>query len=103
MPWAVSFALYPAYLSYGGCGGSAEGDPPQVAMVGRWRRCSASGCTSLRAIWGLVADDEDGWTYLPLVLGRRLGATRLLVVSLVYTAAVVAVLVIVGTTVGLRQ
>ncbi len=33
----------------------------------------------LRSIWGLVADDEDGWTYLPLRLGRRLGATRLLV------------------------
>ena len=23
----------------------------------------------LRSIWGLVADDEDGWTYLPLRSG----------------------------------
>src|SRR5580765_2427442 len=33
LPWAVSFALYPAYLSYGGWGGGAEGDPPTVAMT----------------------------------------------------------------------
>ena len=57
----------------------------------------------LRAIWGLVEDDQDGWTYLPLVLGRRLGATRLLVVSATFAGVVVAVLVVIGSTVGLRQ
>ena len=33
LPWAVAFALYPSYLSYGGWGGAAHGDPPTVAMT----------------------------------------------------------------------
>ena len=33
LPWAASFALYPAFLSYGGWGGQALGNPPEVAMV----------------------------------------------------------------------
>ncbi|MEN8672093.1 UbiA family prenyltransferase [Nocardioides sp.] len=102
LPWAASFALYPCYLSYGGFGGSAEGDPPQVAMVVAAALLGV-GVHFLRAIWGLVEDDQDGWTYLPLVLGRRLGATRLLVVSATFTGVVVAVLVVIGSTVGLRQ
>jgi hypothetical protein len=55
----------------------------------------------LLALWGLVDDNEDGWTYLPLKLGLRLGATRLLIVSLLCTAAVVAGLVYAGDQVGL--
>lgn len=102
LPWMAAFALYPAYLSYGGYGGSADGDPPQVAMVVA-AAFLGIGVHFLRAIWGLVEDDQDGWTYLPLVLGRRLGATRLLVVSATYTGLVVAALVILGSTVGLRQ
>lgn len=102
LPWMAAFALYPAYLSYGGYGGSTEGDPPQVAMV-VVAAFLGLGVHFLRAIWGLVEDDRDGWTYLPLVLGRRLGATRLLVVSTSYTGAVVVLLVILGSTVGLRQ
>lgn len=102
LPWAASFALYPAYLSYGGWGGGAEGDPPQVAIV-VLAALLGVGVHFLRAIWGLVADDDDGWTYLPLVLGRRLGATRLLVLAASYTAVVVVALVVVGATVGLRQ
>ena len=38
LPWAVSFALYPAYLSYGGWGGGAQGGPPTVAMTAGRRR-----------------------------------------------------------------
>ena len=38
LPWAVAFALYPAYLSYGGWGGGAEGDPPTIAMTAGRRR-----------------------------------------------------------------
>jgi len=102
VPWAASFALYPCYLSYGGYGGGAEGDPPQVAMVVAAALLGV-GVHFLRAIWGLVEDDQDGWTYLPLVLGRRLGATRLLVVATTFTGTVAAVLVVIGSTVGLRQ
>ena len=31
LPWAASFALYPAFLSYGGWGGECRGDPPEIA------------------------------------------------------------------------
>ena len=102
VPWMVSFALLPAYLSHGGYGGSAEGDPPQVAIV-LGAGLLGAGVHFLRAIWGLVEDDLDGWTYFPLVLGRRLGATRLLAWSTGYTAAVVGLLIILGSTIGLRQ
>lgn len=102
LPWMAAFALYPAYLSYGGFGGNADGDPPQVAMVVA-AALLGLGVHFLRSIWGLVEDDREGWTYLPLVLGRRLGATRLLVVSTAYTAAVATLLVLLGSTVGLRQ
>ena len=102
LPWAISFALYPAYLSYGGWGGGAEGTPPEIAIT-VLAGLLGIGVHFLRSIWGLVADDEDGWTYLPLTLGRRLGATRLLVLSSSYTVVVLAALLIVGSTVGLRR
>ncbi len=50
----------------------------------------------LTALWGLVPDNEDGWTYLPLKLGLKIGASRLLWVAGTYT-----VLVLVGA--GLRR
>ncbi|WP_134766841.1 UbiA family prenyltransferase [Nocardioides sp. 1609] len=100
--WAASFALYPAYLAYGGWGGSAEGAPPEVPIV-VLAALLGVGVHFVRSVWGLVPDDADGWSHLPLVLGRRLGATRLLVLSGVWTAAVVALVAIVGSSTGLRQ
>lgn len=102
VPWAASYALYPAYLSYGGWGGSFEGHPPTLtftvlaAMLG-------VGVHFLRALWGLVADNEDGWTYLPLRVGLRLGAGRLLVLASVYTGLVVVGMAFAGSYVGLAQ
>ena len=101
VPWAASFAMYPFYLSHGGWGGDATGDPPEVAMV-VLAALLGIGVHVLRSIWGLVDDDKDGWTYLPLRLGRRLGATKLLVVAASYTSVIVALILIVGTTRGLR-
>ncbi|HET9422245.1 MAG TPA: UbiA family prenyltransferase, partial [Nocardioides sp.] len=80
VPWALSFALYPAYISYGGWGGQAEGPAPEVVMT-LLAGLLGIGVHFLRAIWGLVADNEDGWSYLPLRLGLKLGATRLLVLT----------------------
>jgi hypothetical protein len=57
----------------------------------------------LRSIWGLVADNEDGWTYLPLRLGLKLGATRLLVLTSAYLVAVVIAMAIAGSMNGLSQ
>ena len=50
----------------------------------------------MRAVWGLVADHEDGWTYLPLKLGLKLGATRLLALSTLYTVGIAVALGVVG-------
>ncbi|MCR1784086.1 UbiA family prenyltransferase [Nocardioides carbamazepini] len=100
--WAVSFALLPAYLSYGGWGGKAVGSPPEPAIV-VLAALLGIGIHFTRAVWGLVADHEDGWTYLPLKLGLKLGATRLLALSTVYTVVVAVLLVVVGARVGLSR
>lgn len=100
LPWAVSFGLYPAFLSYGGWGGQAEGNPPEPAIVAL-AALFGIGVHFLTALWGLVADNEDGWTYLPLRLGSRLGATRLLLATLLYLAVVAAALAVTAHRVGL--
>ena len=50
-----------------------------------------------------MPDNEDGWTYLPLKLGLRLGASRLLWVASTYTVLVIVALAFAGTYVGLSQ
>lgn len=102
LPWAAAFALYPAFLSYGGWAGEASGGPPEPIMAGL-AALLGIGVHFLTALWGLVPDNEDGWTYLPLKLGLRLGAGRLLAVTAVYVVAVVVALAFAGTYVGLRQ
>ncbi|WP_418057940.1 hypothetical protein [Pimelobacter simplex] len=100
--WAASFALLPAYLSYGGWGGQAQGHAPEPVIVAL-AALLGIGVHFMRAVWGLVADHEDGWTYLPLKLGLKLGATRLLALSTVFTVGVGIALVVVGTQVGLSR
>ena len=45
LPWAASYALLPAFLSYGGWGGEARGNPPEVARHRARRAARVSGCT----------------------------------------------------------
>jgi hypothetical protein len=102
LPWAIAFAAYPFFLSYGGWGGGVHGGPPQWSLVAL---SAALGIVVhlLTALWGLVADNEDGWTYLPLRLGLRLGATRLLVVALVLGAADLAAMLYLAHRDGLTR
>lgn len=100
--WAVSFAMLPAYLSYGGWGGQALGSPPEVSIT-VLAALLGIGVHFTRSVWGLVADHAEGWTYLPLKLGMKLGATRLLMLSTFYTVVVVALLVVFGARDGLAQ
>ena len=102
VPWALSFALYPAFLSYGGWGGGSHGGAPQPALVGL-SALLGIGVHFLTALWGLVSDNADGWRYLPLRLGLRLGATRLLIVVSLYLLAVTAGLLVVAYELGLRR
>jgi 4-hydroxybenzoate polyprenyltransferase len=102
VPWAASFALWPAYLSYGGWGGQDTGAPPEIVVT---VLCGllGIGVHVLRSIWGLLPDNDDGWRSLPLRLGLRLGASRLLWVSGAYTVAIVVALTLAASSVGLSQ
>jgi hypothetical protein len=102
VPWAAAFALYPAFLSYGGWGGQYRGDPPEI-LVTVLAALLGIGVHFLRALWGLVPDNAEKWTYLPLKLGMRIGASKLLWVSTVYTGLVLVGLAFAGTYVGLTQ
>lgn len=102
LPWAVSFALLPAYLAYGGWGGDGPDTPPEIAITA---------LTALLGVWvhfivslpGLVLDNRDGWRTLPLRVALRTGAARLLWLSLLLTVLTLAGLAVAGTEVGLTQ
>jgi hypothetical protein len=102
LPWAASYALLPAFLSYGGWGGEARGNPPEV-LVTVLAALLGVGVHVLVALPGLVADHEDGLRHLPLRLGLRLGAAKVLVLASVWTAVVVAALLLAGHAVGLSR
>lgn len=101
LPWAAAFACYPAYLSYAGWAGEAAGGPPHWVMV-VLAAALGVGVHFLTALWGLVADNADGWTYLPLKAGLKLGAGKLLLASLVYIAVIVGGMLYAASVVGLR-
>lgn len=102
LPWATAFALYPAYLSYGGWGGAARGHPPTVAMTVAAALLGV-GVHVLVALPGLVDDNRAGRRHVPLRLALRVGAPRLLVLSGVYVVVVLAAIALVGATVGLSR
>jgi 4-hydroxybenzoate polyprenyltransferase len=102
LPWAVAFALYPAYLSYGGWGGGATGRPPSIAMTVAAALLGV-GVHVLTSLRGLVDDNRAGRRHLPLRLALRTGAPRLLVVAGAYCVLVVGLILLVGATVGLSQ
>lgn len=102
LPWAASFALYPAFLSFGGWGGATVGSPPEPAMVAL-AALLGIGVHLLTALWGLVPDHEEGWTYLPLRIGLRVGAGRVLTLASVWIAASVTAMAFVATYRGLSR
>ncbi|HEX4686495.1 MAG TPA: UbiA family prenyltransferase [Nocardioides sp.] len=102
LTWALAFALYPAYLSYGGWGGGAEGHPPTIAMTVA-SSLLGIGVHVLLALRGLVDDNRAGRRHLPLRLALRLGAPRLLVLTSLYCALIIGAIAVIGSTVGLSQ
>ena len=77
-------------------------EPPETAIT-ILAGLLGIGVHFMRAVWGLVGDHEDGWTYLPLKLGLKLGATRLLALSTLYTVVIAVLLGVFGYRVGLTQ
>jgi 4-hydroxybenzoate polyprenyltransferase len=102
LPWAASFGLLPAFLSYGGWGGQSDGDPPTVVVTVLAALLGVA-VHFLLALPDLVEDNADGLRHLPLRLALRIGAPRLLWVSIVVTVLLAASLVVAAATVGLRQ
>jgi len=100
--WAASYALLPGFLSYGGWGGQATGNPPATAMVALAAALGV-GVHFLCALPGLVTDHENGFRHLPLRVALKVGATRLLIASLAWTGLALVGLLLVGNAVGLSQ
>jgi len=102
LPWAISYALYPAYLSYGGWGGGAQGHPPTIAMTVA-AGLLGIGVHVLASLRGLVDDNRAGRRHLPLRLALRIGAPRLLVLGGLWCALVVGAILVIGSTTGLSR
>ena len=100
LPWMASFALYPAFLAYGGWNGVGTTTPPTIAMA-VLAAALGLGLHLLTALPGLVQDHEEGERSLPMVLALRIGTPRVLQLSGVWTGLVVAAILIAGRTVGL--
>jgi 4-hydroxybenzoate polyprenyltransferase len=102
LPYAVSFGLLPAFLSYGGLGGGLHGAPPTIAMT-VLAALLGIGIHFLNVLPDLVEDNQTGVRHLPLRIALRIGAPRLLWISSSYTAVVVVGMLVAAFTVGLRQ
>jgi 4-hydroxybenzoate polyprenyltransferase len=100
LPWTVSFALYPAFLAYGGWNGVGTDNPPTVAMT-VLAAALGLGIHVITALPGLVHDHEEGERSLPLVLALRTGTPRLLLGASVATGLVAVAILITGRTDGL--
>lgn len=102
VPYAVSFGLLPAFLSYGGLGGGMHGSPPTIAMT-VLAAALGIGIHFLNTLPDLVEDNATGIRHLPLRIALRIGAPRLLWISLVWTGLAGVGIVIAGLTVGVAQ
>ena len=102
LPYAVSFGLLPAFLSYGGLGGGLHGGPPTIAMTVA-AAALGIGIHFLNVLPDLVQDHETGMRHLPLRIALRIGAPRLLWISTAWTVLAAAGVIVAGLTVGLTQ
>ncbi|GAA1476781.1 hypothetical protein GCM10009623_12270 [Nocardioides aestuarii] len=102
LPWAASWALYPAFLAYGGWAGDGAETPPEISVT---VLAAVLGVLVhvLTSLPGLVADHEAGRRHLPLRIALRVGAPRLLWITGVLTALTLGALLLAGSQVGLRQ
>jgi 4-hydroxybenzoate polyprenyltransferase len=102
LPYAASFGLLPAFLSYGGLGGGMHGGPPTIAMT-VLAALLGIGIHFLNALPDLVQDNETGIRHLPLRIALRVGAPRLLWISMTWTALAGVGIVVTALTVGVSQ
>lgn len=101
LPYAVSFGLLPAFLSYGGLGGGMHGTPPTLSMT-VLAALLGVGIHFLNTLPDLVEDNESGVRHLPLRIALRIGAPKLLWISVTYTALVAVGMAVAGLAVGVH-
>lgn len=102
LPYAASFGLLPAFLSYGGLGGGMHGGPPTWAMT-VLAALLGVGVHFLSALPDLMQDNETGVRHLPLRVALKIGAPKLLWISMTWTALAAAGIVVAGLTVGVAR
>jgi 4-hydroxybenzoate polyprenyltransferase len=102
LPFAVSFGLLPAFLSYGGLGGGMHGSPPTVEMTIAAALLGV-GIHFLNALPDLVEDTQHGIRHLPLRIALKTGASKLLLASIIWTLLAAVGVVATGLTVGVAQ
>ena len=100
--WSLTCALLPAFLAYGGWGKGVHGDPPTYAVTGA--AAAVGFCLHFVTTLGdLVDDNKSGARNLPLRMALRMGAPKLLVLTILMTTVAVAGLAVASLTIGLRQ
>lgn len=115
LPYAVSFGLLPAFLSYGGStsgpagaeargavDGHGHGGPPTVEMTAL-AALFGVGVHFLNTIPDLEEDERTGIRHLPLRVARRVGVRRLRALSIGLTAVTGAGMLAAGRTVGVAR
>ncbi len=100
-PWMATFALYPVFLSYGGWAGGVHGGPPSWPVVAA---AAAVGLCAhfLTTLPDLADDNKASARNLPLLIALRIGAPRLLLLTVALSLASAAGLVAALLTTGLR-
>jgi 4-hydroxybenzoate polyprenyltransferase len=102
LPWAAAYALYPAFLAYGGWAGDGSTTPPEISVTALAALLGI--CVHvLVSLPGLVRDHEHGVRHLPMRIGLRIGAATALWSTIALTSLVLAGLLAAGSQVGLRQ
>ncbi len=102
LPWATAYALYPAFLAYGGWAGDGSTAPPEIAVTALAALLGV--CVHvLVSLPGLVRDHQHGVRHLPMRIGLRIGAARALWSTIVVMTLVLVGLLAAGSQVGLRQ
>ncbi len=100
--WTLSFALFPAFLAYGGWAGKLHGHAPTWAVT--VAAAAVGFCFHfVTSLGDLVQDNKAGARTLPLQVALRVGAPRLLLLTIPLSGLAVAGLVVAGLSVGLRQ
>lgn len=100
--WMASYAMFPAFLAYGGWDGEGATPEPTIAMT-VLAALLGVGVHVLTSLPGLVDDNKDGIRHFPLRIALRTGAPRLLLITTIYSSAVAGGILFTGLEVGLVQ